>query len=1371
MQEDSFEASTSISQLLRESYLAEVRLHQEHGEKSRSEATSQHFYYGSKSGVSQDLDGQDDSPDLSAFLSQEELDKSVNLAQQAIAQCSHEVKKDEKQINVSCPTKDLYDTLEPSGNRKVLEPAGSSGFPEKHNNQSYHHEHYNKGPSSSKESYKELTKQSSNTPYSTEVEAKKDYLSKAADFIEELSSLFKTTSSKRIKPRTCKNSRSRAQAKSRSQTQHSSWSVDERERTHIPFSASAYDETISKEESEEITQAPTLSAGSETITAEAETTEAQSRPFYIEDTKGNPPRFIQRLKSREAAEGSRVQLECIVTGLPTPEVRWYCEGKELKNSPDIQIAYVDNQYSLIISEAFEEDTGRYTCLASNIYGSDSTSAELYIEGLSSSESEHDSEKEDMTQVQDKIPIAVAAPSPPSNPAAVHSELHQLHCTVEQPLVQPIHQIQSPTNFLQGLDGLPLMAAPVFTKPLQDVTAVEGQLVVLECRMKGVPFPKMEWYREETLIEDSPDFRILQKKPRSMSDSEEICTLVIAEAFPEDSGTFTCTASNKYGTMSSTAHLTVCGTEDNSAASRNASSFVTVEATEANEPVQPDKTPSRPTAHLKPKLEGVLVNHHDHKPKAGLRVHFKLPEEDTGSEPLFEEGHDTTNGQYTWATGLVSPTKEPPPVFAKPKLDLVQLQQLHNQVLLEQQQESILQQSPSQSSSLLTSLPPASPSTMNVVNSAPHLSVEPSPSSKSPTPKNTLPQAFNYARPKQFIAAQNVMPAAVRSYSPSLSPLPMLSTVSQKTEKQYGEENYFGYPLTSALQYPVIYPSRSLPSPLSHSYPTTSAIGRAISSAVSPLPNSQPRVVSPTFINAGSSCPSPVQNPVAFLSSVLPSLPSAPSTNAMGLPRSAPAIPPQGVLKKVRKSPRTSTNDEIHDSKDAVIHDLDRKLRFRDDVFQTGQQDFKYLIESTRNSLGQQQEYKVSSFEQRLMNEIEFRLERTPVDESDDEIEHEDIPTGKCIAPIFDKKLKHFRVVEGSPVTISCKLVGIPVPKVYWFKDGNQISKKNEHFKMKREGDGVCSLYIESTTNDDDGNYTVMAANPQGRISSSGHLMLQNTPIRGRIVPSVQSQRTRSRVSEGEEPVQERFFCPHFLQAPGNMIAHEGQICRLDCKVSGLPNPDLMWLLNGKRISPDGNHKMLVRENGIHSLLIDHLTAKDAGTYTCIATNKAGQNSFSLDLSVVAKEITKAPVFIEKLQNTGVAEGHPVRIECRVMGMPPPIIFWKKDNETITSNRERISMHQDTTGYICLLIQPTKKEDAGWYTVSAKNEAGIVSCTARLDLYAQWHLQVTQPIKKVRPSSSRYAALTGQGLDFKSAFPSVDSSQCPTKHNVMESDEL
>lgn len=55
-----------------------------------------------------------------------------------------------------------------------------------------------------------------------------------------------------------------------------------------------------------------------------------------------------------------------------------------------------------------------------------------------------------------------------------------------------------------------------------------------------------------------------------------------------------------------------------------------------------------------------------------------------------------------------------------------------------------------------------------------------------------------------------------------------------------------------------------------------------------------------------------------------------------------------------------------------------------------------------------------------------------------------------------------------------------------------------------------------------------------------------------------------------------------------------------------------------------------------------------------------------------------------------------------------------------------SMHQDNCGYLCMIIQPALKEDAGWYTVSAKNDAGIVSSTARLDVHSKSKLSHTSP---------------------------------------------
>uniref|UniRef100_A0A8K9XS35 Ig-like domain-containing protein n=1 Tax=Oncorhynchus mykiss TaxID=8022 RepID=A0A8K9XS35_ONCMY len=1231
MQENSVDQPTSLSQLLRENYLAEARAHQRHSEMSRSDSSSRRLVYGPLKGKMADSAGLDEPqhqlPDLSAFLSQEELDKSVNLACQAIVPEAREERSDVKPSQPQSFPPSIIQDIAVKDNREDIKRPGAGGR---------------------------------NTPaFGLENQSKKEFLNKAADFIEELSSLFKANSSKRIRPRSCKAHRSRAN-KGQADGSIYSLNADDRER---PILLQDFEMEMERPANPFCIQPPEVQGldmdpgyghadfpmqdcrtteeqydDSEVLEAD-EVDEAES-PALVEITPGvytadpicEPPHFIQKLKSREVSEGSKVQLDCIVQGLPMPEVRWFCEGKELENCPDIQIINNSELHSLIIAEAFEEDTGRYSCFASNFYGTDSTSYILKV-------------------------------------------MYLRNCTF--------------CVCDDELDGCPLYLA---RQSLQDLLASESQLVVLECRVKGVPSPKVDWYREGTIIEDSPDFRILQKK--------EICTLVIAEVFPEDSGTFTCTASNKYGTVSSIAALRVKGNVTDPAVGLSPK----VEGTPFHkpEPPPPVNLPDPPTSScLKP---GVLVSHNGPRSssRVGLRVHFKLPENETDNESETSDSHS-----YDDMSQLAN--KEPPPVLAKPKLDPVQLQLLHNQVLMEQQAPTTMQNT--------------SPSPLLRTTHASLLNLAP------------ISQSFNYARPKEFITAQTPL-SPVRSPSPTESPVPLLHELA--AELNSSNPNLFS-------PQPRVFPTRVLKSPTSPpsfmSSPTSpTLLPAAYLNSVFTLPQqSPPQAASPT---SSTSTPSPIQNHVAFLSSVLPSLHTTQATNSMGLPRSAHG-PPQGMQKKLPTSPRPMSDVDIRSSQQTLLQDMEKKLRFNED-FMRGHV---------------QQEYKVSNFEQRLLSEIEFRLERTPVEESDDEVQHDESPTGKCVAPIFDRKLRNFRAMEGVPMTFSCKVVGIPVPKVYWFKDGKQILRKNDHYKKIREGDGTCVLHIEVTNNDDDGNYTVMAANPQGRISCSGHLIIQTGPLRNRMTPMIHSQRVRARIQEVEEgePTQERFFRPHFLQAPGDMVAHEGRVCRLDCKVSGLPNPELMWLINGRPIYPDVYHRMLVRENGIHSLVIDPLKQDDAGTYTCIASNKAGQSSFGLELRVVEKEMKQAPQFVEKLQNTGIAEGTPVRLECRVLGMPPPVIYWKKDNDTIPHTKARVSIHQDATGYVCLLIQPTRKEDAGWYTVSAKNEAGIVSCTARLDIYAQWHKQVPLPMKKAPRQGSRYAVLTGQGLDIKSAFPTTDNS--------------
>ncbi|CAB1312428.1 unnamed protein product, partial [Coregonus sp. 'balchen'] len=1020
MQENNVNQPTSLSQLLRENYLAEARAHQRHSEMSRSDSSLRRLVYAPLKGKAENSAGQDEPqpqprfPDLSAFLSQEELDKSVNLACQAIG---HEAREERTEVKAPSATSAASNTPDTQPDLELKEPLPThpTFFPERQSfpplsiqdnviridkqiyqpsqpsiqdnamrtdrqiyqlsqpsiqdnamrtdRQLYPPSMQDNGMTAdrqtfppsiiqditmknngvAREDFKRPVARGMNTPaYGLETQSKKEFLNKAADFIEELSSLFKANSSKRIRPRSCKAHRSRAN-KGQVDGSVSSLNADDRERTillqdfEMAMERPANSFSIQPPEVQGLGIEPgfgnayfpmqdcrtTEEQYDDSGVLEADGVDEAESPALVEitpsvytaDPTSEPPHFIQKLKSREVLEGSKVQLDCIVRGFPMPEVRWFCEGKELENCPDIQIINNGELHSLIIAEAFEEDTGRYSCFASNFYGTDSTSAEIYIEGASSTDSEGEQHFE-LAQLQ-RTPAQPGAPSlPPVFSVVSVYEDDTTVCTEEQPqeatslpssqVVTASVPVQVATNVLPIMEvttapstqvvftlspaqetsaplsvqvvstldlppvdtasvvarevstlslptpsPVPVMSTPFPTQTvsttalpltqvvsstlpaqvaaiqttlaesLQDLLVSENQLVVLECCVKGVPSPKVDWYREGTVIEDSPDFRILQKKPRSMAELEEICTLVIAEVFPEDSGTFTCTASNKYGTVSSIAALRVKGT-------------LTVESTQVPEPSSSDLTlpslkpqaeapvtnsikphsstirldplssstlrleplststlrldplsssmlrqdpisPSMPsldplslgsshrigtrsssTSHLdplylstphpdlptsssglhpepqssgempktdqevsrafsvlpdpavglRPKVEGtpihkpeppppinlpdppnssclkpgVLVNHNGPRSssRAGLRVHFKLPEDEMENESEASNSHS-----YEDMSQLAN--KDPPPVLTKPKLDPVQLQLLHNQVLMEQQQ--------------------------------------------------------------------------------------------------------------------------------------------------------------------------------------------------------------------------------------------------------------------------------------------------------------------------------------------------------------------------------------------------------------------------------------------------------------------------------------------------------------------------------------------------------------------------------------------------------------------------------------------------------------------------------------------------------------
>ncbi|EPY84428.1 hypothetical protein CB1_000475020 [Camelus ferus] len=71
------------------------------------------------------------------------------------------------------------------------------------------------------------------------------------------------------------------------------------------------------------------------------------------------------------------------------------------------------------------------------------------------------------------------------------------------------------------------------------------------------------------------------------------------------------------------------------------------------------------------------------------------------------------------------------------------------------------------------------------------------------------------------------------------------------------------------------------------------------------------------------------------------------------------------------------------------------------------------------------------------------------------------------------------------------------------------------------------------------------------------------------------------------------------------------------QVSGLPAPDVSWYLNGRPVQSDDFHKMIVSEKGFHSLIFEVVRTSDAGAYACVAKNRAGEATFTVQLDVMA----------------------------------------------------------------------------------------------------------------------------------------------------------
>ncbi|XP_054712056.1 obscurin-like isoform X2 [Uloborus diversus] len=281
---------------------------------------------------------------------------------------------------------------------------------------------------------------------------------------------------------------------------------------------------------------------------------------------------------------------------------------------------------------------------------------------------------------------------------------------------------------------------------------------------------------------------------------------------------------------------------------------------------------------------------------------------------------------------------------------------------------------------------------------------------------------------------------------------------------------------------------------------------------------------------------------------------------------------------------------------------------------------------------------------------------------------------------------------GESAVLECETEGQPTPSVTWLRD-NQKLVKDPRISAKSAGQRH-SLTIRDATSEDGGLYTVVAANEKGSTSCSAPLNLK-LPLLG--LPKDDSRPT----TPGGTVLPHAPVFKVKLNKETQLL--EGTSVRFELVVRGNPEPQVKFFKNDKPLKLDDRVRVSYESKEVFELILDHVVAKDAGTYSCVATNREGEDKTVGTLSVVKhKDVFKG------LEDTLEEEREPTPRP------KTPKFKWFKDGQYFEANERFQVIFNEEEDSLALMFQHVTPEDAGLYTCVASTSSGSkIACSAEL----------------------------------------------------------